>query len=191
MSRAKSILIISSSLNDDSISRKLSDYVYRKLKDRTDIVTLCDLRAYNLPFCDGYGIAKAFHDPHVKTMHDMIEGAGSLILASPIYNYSVSATLKNLFEVTSAKQEGILTGNAWRHKLVGFLFGSGTPASFLAGLPFANSLMVDSECLICPNFVLASRGDFEAEVPSSKITDRLNEFVTNYLKIHEKLTVTS
>lgn len=185
--KLQNILVISSSLSSDSVSRRLAEYVYQRMKSKSDIVTFCDLRAYNLPQANGYGEASHYADPHVKTMHDMIDAADSLILAAPIYNYAAASSLKNLLELTGSAYEETLSGNAWRNKLVGFLFGAGLSGSYMAGLSFANSLMLDFSCLIYPKFIHAMRGDFEGEVPNTKVTDRLEGFVEGFYQLHKKI----
>lgn len=184
----KNVLVLSASLNEDSVSRRLADYAYKRLKAKSEVVTFCDLRAYNVPMCNGLGGENSHYaDPHVKTMHDIVDRAHSIILATPIYNYAVAASLKNLIELTGTAYGDTLTGNAWRNKLVGFLLGAGTPLSYMSGMSVANSLMLDFACLIYPKFVHATRGDFDGEVPSTKVVDRLEVFVNEFYDLHEKL----
>lgn len=182
------ILIISSSLNEESISRKLANYVYQKMKAKSDITTFCDLRAYPLPLCNGKE-QNAYSDPNVKTLHDMIHGADSIVLATPVYNFNTSAALKNLIELTGTPYKDILDGKSWNNKLVGFLLGQGTIVSYMSSLPLMNSLMLDFGCIIYPKFVHALQGDFAGDVPNTKVTDRLENFVEKFWNLHKKLSI--
>ena len=71
----------------------------------------------------------------------------AILLATPIYNYDVSAAAKNMVE---------LTGSAWRDKTVGFICAAGGTSSYMSVMGLANSLMLDFRCIILPRFVYAT-----------------------------------
>ena len=78
-----------------------------------------------------------------------------MIVAAPVYNYDVSASAKNMIE---------LTGNAWEDKMVGFLCAAGGMSSYMSVMAYANSLMLDFRCVIIPRFVYAT-GDTSTMTP--------------------------
>ena len=131
-----------------------------------------DLRTYELPFCDD---GPAYDHPHTKEISAAIAGAQAVLLAVPIYNFDVNAAAKNLLE---------LAGDAWNHKLVGFLCTAGGRNSYMSVMGLANSLMLDFRCIIIPRFVYAVGSDFGDDrqptmhVTSPTIKERLQQLTT-------------
>lgn len=159
-----SFLVISTSLRDQSQSRLLADAVMERFADSGVDAELIDMRHYPLPFCDA---GDCYAHPNVATLRDKIANASAIVLATPVYNYSASATAKNLIE---------LTGQAWREKVVGFLCAAGGQSSYMAIMGIANSLMLDFRCLIVPRFVYISERDAAFDDPNDpEISRRLDE----------------
>ena len=141
-------LVISTSLRSGSLSRAMADQLvveYAALGAKAEEI---DLRKWPLPLCDGDA---AYAEPSVEKLANHITAAGVVILATPVYNYHVSAATKNLIE---------LTGSAWEDKLVGFLCAAGGASSYMSVMNVANSLMLDFRCLILPRFVYGVGSDF-------------------------------
>jgi len=143
-----SLLIISSSLNPVSHSRFLAEEAARVLAADGTPAVMLDLRDLPLPICDGDA---AYGHPNVARARDLVRAADGLLVATPVYNYDASASIKNLVE---------LTGRAWEGKVVGFLCASGGQNSYMSIMALANSLMLDFRCVILPRFVFAVERDF-------------------------------
>ncbi len=107
-----------------------------------------DLAAVPLPICDA---GSCYSDPEVQRVGSLLAESDGIVLATPIYNYDASAAAKNLIE---------LTGDAWEHKIAGFLCAAGGHSSYMSILGLANSLMLDYRTFIVPRFVYATGGDF-------------------------------
>ncbi|OIO60454.1 MAG: flavoprotein [Verrucomicrobia bacterium CG_4_10_14_3_um_filter_43_23] len=166
-----SILIISCSLNPESKSRLLAEFAFNALQDLSVETQFINLQNYDLPICDG---ADAYNHPALTELSEAIAAADGIILATPIYNYNVAAATKNLLE---------LTNDAWNHKVVGFLCSAGGHHSYMAVMPFANSLMLDFRCVIMPNFVYAHPTDFdEQDQPNPNICARIYKLIDNTIK---------
>lgn len=143
-----SYLVFSCSLKADSNSRRLAHMAYERLNALEVPAELIDLREWSLPFCDA---GDCYGHPHVTEMAGKVAAAKGILLATPIYNYDVSATAKNLLE---------LTGSHWQGKTVGFLCAAGGRRSYMSVMAFANSLMLDFRCLVVPRFVYADDAVF-------------------------------
>jgi NAD(P)H-dependent FMN reductase len=169
---APEYLIISSSLRTASLSRIMAETLrtaYTKLGASHQVV---DLREYTLPLCDGEA---AYGHPHCTTLGCLIRDARVVIIATPIYNYDVNATAKNLIE---------LTGKMWENKTVGFLCAAGGASSYMAIMGLANSLMLDFRCLIIPRFVYARGDDFtDKKIPTPELVRRIHELAEISTKI--------
>jgi FMN reductase len=162
MSGPKEYLVISSSLRSSSRSRILAEYLCEYYESQQVSCAFLDLRALNLPLCDG---ETAYGHPDVAKCAKLITEARVIIAATPVYNYDVCAALKNLVE---------LTGDSWEDKVVGFLCAAGGASSYMSVMSLADSLMLDFRCLIIPRFVYATRNDFsDAKVPTEEVKGRI------------------
>lgn len=159
------LLLISTSLNPTSRSRRLIEAARGAAEEDGRSTEVLDLRDYPLPLCDG---TFSQESDVVQTLAAHIQAASSVVLGLPVYNYSVNATAKNLVEHT---------GNAWNDKIVGFVCAAGGRASAMAPMALATSLMLDFRCLVIPRFVYAARDDFDAEGPVEKVRERIQQLV--------------
>ena len=169
-------LIVSSSLNPASRSRILAERAHALMRGEGVPVEYVDLRLLNLPTCDGDG---CYSDPGVQVLGRKIARANGILLATPIYNYSVSASAKNLVE---------LTGQAWSRKIVGFLCAAGGAGSYMAAMGLANMLMLDFRSIILPRFVYASDTSFEGDaIVDTAVEDRLRDLTATLVRFSEAL----
>jgi FMN reductase len=140
----------------------LAEYLREYYESQQVSCAFLDLRAVNLPLCDG---ETAYGHPDVAKCAKLITEARVIIAATPVYNYDVCAALKNLVE---------LTGDSWEDKVVGFLCAAGGASSYMSVMSLADSLMLDFRCLIIPRFVYAMRNDFsDAKVPTEEVKGRI------------------
>src|SRR6476646_4317457 len=157
-------LVVSSSGNPTSNSRKMGRIAFRHLqKAKTDCSWL-DLAEMGLPLCDADA---CYAHPSAKKLSTAVKEADGVIVATPIYNYDVSASAKNMIE---------LTGSVWEDKIVGFLCAAGGMSSYMSVMAYANSLMLDFRCVVIPRFVFATGDAFEdRELANEKIVARIEQ----------------
>jgi len=166
------IVILSCSLNQDSNSRILAKLLHERIQN----AELLDMRDYPLPHCDG---STAYSNSNVKKLTEKITAAQGILVAAPIYNYSLSSVVKNVIE---------LTGEAWQDKVIGFACAAGGKSSYMAALSLANSLMLDFRSLIIPRFVYAHTGDFkQGKLINKKVNERVTELAESCIKLVEAL----
>lgn len=162
------ILVVSTSLNPGSRSRILARHALQKLEQLDAIVDFIDLRDTPLPICDGDA---AYSDPRVEAARLRLDIADGILVACPIYNYSINAALKNLIE---------LTGNAWEGKVVGFLCAAGGASSYMSVMSIANSLMLDFRSIIVPRFVYASGSAFDGKsITDPEVAKRVDQLAAD------------
>lgn len=170
-------IILQTSLNEkDSRSDLLGDILFDKATKAGFKAEKVSLKDFPLPLSNGHG-GSAFENSHVKTIHDKIKQAQVIFVAFPIYNYAVSASTKNLFELTSHNHKNVLAGDAWQGKVVGLVGASGSSKSMLAPLSFAGSLITDQKCHVIPHIAVASGEDFKEKEPSKELEDRLDKMI--------------
>lgn len=169
-------LVISCSLNPNSRSRILARSAHARLLQAGVDADFVDLQDHALPFCDG---DSCYDDPAVQDITRRIQDADGILLASPIYNYDLNAVAKNLLE---------LSGSAWSEKVVGFLCAAGGRTSFMATMPFSNSLMLDFRCTVIPRFVYATDAAFRGDDITDEATqERLDDVVAALLRFARAL----
>ena len=169
-------LVISSSLNVESKSRLLARVVYDDIPQASGTKRFMDLREHPLPLCDG---GKAYGDANVKIVEAQIKEADCIIVGFPVYNYSCSAALKNLVE---------LTGRAWENKVVGFVCAAGGKSSYMSVMNIATSLMLDFRSVIVPRFVYADGEGFSGvEISDPSLRKRLEELALSSTRFAQAL----
>jgi len=135
-----------------------------------------DLSELNVPLCDANA---CYEHPDTQKVDAAVTAADGILVAAPVYNYDVSASAKNLIE---------LTGSAWENKIVGFLCAAGGMSSYMAVMAYANSLMLDFRCVIIPRFVYATGAAFvDGELKDAKIIERIEQVSAELVRFTQAL----
>jgi len=170
------LLVISSSLHPTSRSRILALETHSRLESLGRESTLFDLSKQSLPPCDG---AQAYGHPNVIELGKLIESAEAIFVASPVYNYDVSAAAKNAVE---------LTGKAWTGKVVSMMLAAGGQGSYMSAMGLANSLMLDFRCHIVPRFIYATGDSFEGNgLADESISQRVDLLIRETTQLADAL----
>src|ERR1700682_2103017 len=157
-------LVVSASGNPESNSRTMGRAAFAYLQEAKVDGAWIDLRDLNLPLCDAN---TCYAQPATQKLNAAIEAADAILVATPVYNFDVSAAAKNMLE---------LTGNSWEDKIVGFLCAAGGMNSYMSVMAFANSLMLDFRCTILPRFVYATGNAFDGDkLKDEKVAQRIEE----------------
>ncbi|MFW5652743.1 MAG: NADPH-dependent FMN reductase [Planctomycetota bacterium] len=149
--------VLSSSHHPDSRSRRLARLAFARLLAHDARVRYVDLAERNLPLCDG---STCYGHPEAARLRDDLTDVDGMIIATPIYNYSGNAVLKNAIELTGR--------NVWSERIVGFLCAAGGGSSYMSIMGLANSLMLDFRTVDVPRFVYAQQ--HEVEPPETGLT---------------------
>ncbi len=164
-------LVVSTSGNPDSNSRRMARVAFDELKKEKVLCDWLDISQLDLPLCDADA---CYSQPAARNVSGAIEAADGIIMATPVYNYDVSAAAKNLVE---------LTGSAWEDKIVAFLCAAGGMSSYMSIMSFANSLMLDFRSIIIPRFVYATSDAFEGDkLADNKIKKRIDQVVAELVR---------
>ena len=171
-------LVVSTSGNPDSNSRRMGQVAFAHLQKRKVDCTWLDIKDLDLPLCDAdkcYGIAGA------KQLNKAVESADGILIAAPVYNYDVAAAAKNMIE---------LTGSSWEEKIVGFLCAAGGNSSYMAVMAYANSLMLDFRTVIVPRFVYATGDAFDGDkIADKKVVTRIEQVADDLVRFTQALRV--
>lgn len=171
------LTIVSTSLNPSSKSRLLAQIAKESALARNIDVEFIDLQTIPLPLCDGQA---AYQHPNVAIIQKKIKEASTIIIAAPVYNYSVSASCKNFME---------LAGNELRGKVIGIIAASGSLVSYMAPSSLILSLLLDFRCHIVPKLVLGDASCFDAEgnLTNPEIKERVGKLVEETYHIQKCL----
>lgn len=139
-------------------------------------VKFFDLQDNPLPMCDGDA---CYNLPEVLDFREKINNAEGIILATPVYNFNVSSSAKNIVE---------LGGRMLYDKIFGFICAAGAKNGYMAVMSLANSLMIDFRCYIIPKFVYATKHDFEdGKITNSDIKKRIEELGEELIRVSKAL----
>jgi len=169
-------LVVSTSGNPDSNSRRMARLALAHLQKAGADCEWLDISELGLPLCDA---DKCYTQPSAQKVSKAVAAADGILIATPVYNYDVSAAAKNLVE---------LTGSAWENKVVGFLCAAGGMNSYMSVMAFANSLMLDFRTVIIPRFVYATGRAFEdEELKDDKVGERIGELAGELIRFTQAL----
>lgn len=169
-------LVISTSGNPDSNSRRMGRVAFKHLQKRKIDCDWIDLIELDLPLCDA---DKCYLNPAVQKLNKAVESADGIMIAAAVYNYDVAAAAKNMIE---------LTGSSWEEKVVGFLCAAGGNSSYMAVMAYANSLMLDFRTVIIPRFVYATSDAFDGdEIKDKKVVSRIEQSADELVRFTQAL----
>ena len=171
-----SYLVISTSGNSASNSRRMGRLAFEHLQTLDTNPAWLDIRELNLPLCDA---DTCYAAPGAQTLSRAVKAADGIIVSAPVYNYDVSATAKNMIE---------LSGKGWENKVVGFLCAAGGMSSYMSVMAYANSLMLDFRTVIIPRFVYATGSAFDGDEPKDpKIVERIQQVAEELVRFTQAL----
>jgi FMN reductase len=169
-------LVISTSGNPDSNSRRMGRIAFAHLQKRQVDCSWVDLNELDLPLCDA---DKCYLNANARKLNQAIEQADGILVAAPVYNYDVAAAAKNMIE---------LTGSSWKEKIVGFLCAAGGNSSYMAVMAYANSLMLDFRTVIIPRFVYTTGDAFDGdEITDKKLLTRIEQVADELIRFTQGL----
>jgi len=131
-------------------------------------VTLVDLADYTLPFSDGRNYLEYKGDAAYVTK--TIMEADAIIIGTPIFQASIPATLKNIFD--------LLPVHAFRDKVVSFFVTAGTAKHYLAAEQQLKPILAYMKAQIVQSYVFIEEQDFQRkEIINHDVLFRLDRLV--------------
>src|SRR5438552_11551728 len=121
------ILVLAGSTRQASTNRLLARDAAESLRNAGVEAIFADLRDYPMPLYDGDLEAETGLPPAAKTLKDLAREADGLAIASPEYNGSYSAVLKNAIDWISRPEPGEGPVEVFRGKPAGILSASPGP----------------------------------------------------------------
>jgi chromate reductase len=100
--------------------------------------------------------------------------ADAVLIAAPVYNWSLGSAAKNMVEVTGTTGENGRKA-AWFDKFVTFLCAGGLPHSYTAYAGLASSMRLDFKCILNPYLVYPTDRDITDGVFSEALSLRMEK----------------
>jgi chromate reductase len=121
------ILAFSGSLREDSYNKKLINEAAEMARQQGATVNIIDLKDFSMPFFDE-DIEKAQGMPsNAKKLRAQMIASNGIIIATPEYNASLSAILKNALDWASRSEDGKPSRDAFKGKKFALMSASQGP----------------------------------------------------------------
>jgi chromate reductase len=134
VTHSPSILVLSGSARLDSVNRKLARQTVEALLHAGVEATLADLRDFPMPIYDGDLEAGEGIPPAAKALKELARAHDGFAIASPEYNGSFPALLKNALDWISRPEPGERPLEVFRGKVAAILSASPGPGGGRRGL---------------------------------------------------------
>ncbi|KRE36432.1 NADPH-dependent FMN reductase [Paenibacillus sp. Soil724D2] len=140
---------------------------------------LLDLRDYKVEFCDGRQVAEYNED--TQKVIKAILSADCFIIGTPIFQASLAAPLKNLFD--------LLPPTAFRNKVIGFVGTGGTYQHFLVIENQLKPIAGYFRAYTAPDYVYANREHFDSNnrIVDSSVVERIEALAAQVLHMSKSL----
>jgi NAD(P)H-dependent FMN reductase len=192
MTKKPKILALAGSLRKDSYNKKLVKIAAAAAEQAGAQVTYIDLADYPMPIFDEDLEAKSGIPENGLKLKKLMEAADGLIIASPEYNSSLSAALKNFIDWVSRqkdKEDKFLS--AFNHKTALILSASPGPLGGLRGLVHLRSILGNINVHVLPgqkSIVSAFQAfDESGNLKNEKDQNEVKGLAKNLVEVTEKL----
>jgi chromate reductase len=135
------VLVLAGSTRTESLHRKLEKEAFAALERAGVPATLADLRDYPMPIYDGDSESSEGLPPQAKSFKELLRAHDAFVIASPEYNGSFSALLKNMIDWTSRPEPGEKPLAVFRGKTAALLSASPGPGGGARGLKHLRELL--------------------------------------------------
>ena len=159
------ILVLAGSARLDSVNRKLARQTVLALRDAGLEATLGDLRDFPMPIYDGDLETGQGIPPSAKALKELARQHDGFAIASPEYNGSFPALLKNALDWISRPEPGDRPLEVIRGKVAAILSASPGPGGGRRGLHQLRELLEMMSVSVIPQELTIARSSaaFDAE----------------------------
>ena len=161
----RKILVLAGSARLDSIHRKLARQTVEALREAGIEATLADLRDFPMPIYDGDLETGEGIPPAAKALKELARRHDGFAIASPEYNGSFPALLKNALDWISRPEPGDRPLEVFRGKVAAILSASPGPGGGRRGLHHLRELLEMMRVSVIPDELAigAASAAFDAE----------------------------
>lgn len=150
MSNTPRILAFAGSTRQDSLNRKLLQVAIAGAREAGAVVTCVDLRDYPLPLYDGDLEAAQGLPEEARKLRALFLNHDALLIASPEYNGSLSALLKNTLDWVSRPGEDAGQLACFKGKVAAILSASPGALGGMRGLRHLRTILSGIQVFVIP-----------------------------------------
>lgn len=152
---------------------------HAKLLDASLETDILDLKEYNVEFCNGRQTAE-YNEDTQKVIHAVLS-ADCFIIGTPIFQASLAAPLKNLFD--------LLPPTAFRNKVIGFVGTAGTYQHYLVIENQLKPIAGYFRAYTAPDYVYVNRDHFDSNncIVDSSVLERVEVLAAQVLHMSKSL----
>ncbi|GGB59875.1 FMN reductase [Virgibacillus dakarensis] len=161
-----------------SKTRTAMDYCLKAVTEKYPEmqVTLLDLADYNVQFSDGRNYLE--YEGDTKYVAKRIMEADAVIIGTPIFQASIPATLKNIFDLLPEK--------AFRDKVVSILVTAGSSKHYLIAEQQLKPILSYMKAQLVQTYVFIEEKDFyRKEITNDDILFRIHRLVEDTVVLAE------
>jgi chromate reductase, NAD(P)H dehydrogenase (quinone) len=168
------VLVFAGSIRADSYNRKLAKAAASALRSNGVETTFADLKDYPMPLYDGDVEAAQGMPERAMAFKQLLLSHDAFVIASPEYNGSFPALLKNVIDWTSRPEPGEKPLAAYRGKTAAILSTSPGPGGGHRGLRHLRELLEMIGVHVIPEQLAMARASqaFDAEGALLRPEDR-------------------
>jgi NAD(P)H-dependent FMN reductase len=164
------ILAFAGSIRKNSFNKKLVAIAAKSARDAGGEVTLVDLRDFPLPLFDQDLEAEQGMPENGKKLKQLFIDHDGLLIASPEYNSSITAVLKNAIDWVSRPAPGEPSLVAFRGKVATLMSASPGALGGLRGLVHVRSILGNIGVIVLPEQIAVPKAP-EAFNPDGALKD--------------------
>ena len=164
-----------------SKTRTAMDYTLKSVTEKypDTEVTLIDLAEYDVQFSDGRNYLE--YEGDTGFVAKTIMEADAIIIGTPIFQASIPATLKNIFD--------LLPVNAFRDKVVSMLVTAGSPKHYLIAEQQLKPILAYMKAQIVQTYVFIEEKDFHRkEIVNDDVFFRIERLVEDTVVLTDTYT---
>lgn len=176
------VLAFAGSTRADSYNKKLVSQAAQIAQDMGAAVTLIDLKDYPMPFYDADLEAASGMPENAKIVRQLMMENEVIFIASPQYNKSVSAVLKNLLDWVSRDEYANRSKDAYLGKKFALMSASTGKGGGASGLIHLRDIIEDERGIIIPQKVCVPIAheafDEQGMLKDTNLTNQLKQLVS-------------
>jgi len=137
------VLVFAGSTREDSYNKKLAREAADLAGKKGAKVTVIDLKDYPMPFYDADLEISDGMPENAKRLRDLMIESDVILIASPEYNASIPAILKNSLDWVSRSEDGTSSRAAFKGKKFGIMSASPGKGGGARGLAHLRAVIED------------------------------------------------
>ena len=185
------VLVFAGSTRKDSFNKKLAKNAAEMARAAGAEVTYLDLRDIPMPMYDGDLEASEGIPPNGRRLKDLMLAHDAFLIASPEYNSSISAVLKNAIDWASRPAPNEKPLECFTGKIIGLCSASPGALGGLRGLVTVRSILTHVGSIVIPTQVAVAHAneafDESDHLQDAKFNAAMQKMVTQLVSMTTKL----